>query len=176
MTVSSLFNMVLKIIGLLFVRDFLISLPQFLSLISTTIRYGEGLSPIIAAFLSVGLYAVLAYCLLFRTPMVFELFQLNKGFGQQEISMNMHRSSVLNIAIVVIGALIIVDAVPLLVRQLVLYFEYRRSRGGILSSMSDPDYSLIVMYVVQTIIGLLLLGYSRLLVNYLEIRRKNDSR
>ena len=67
MTIRTLFNIMLKIVGLFFLRDFFAVLPQLLSTISLLFDFSGMVSPFVALLLSIAGYAAAAYVLLFKT-------------------------------------------------------------------------------------------------------------
>ena len=172
MTPNSLFNIILKIIGLFFIRDFLVLVPQVLSLISFIFNFSEGISPLVALLLSTAVYAMLSYLLMFRTNWVIEKLRLAEGFEENVLPLNIHRSTVLNIAVMVIGALLVINSVPSLLRQVYLYIQLNREKYSVIDVTPNPDTSLVIVLIVELVIGLLMLGYNRAIVNYIELRRK----
>ena len=176
MTPKSLFNIILKVIALFFVRDFLVLLPQVLSMISYIFNFYEGISPLVALLLSAAVYLVLAWLLLLRTSWVIEKLRLVEGFEEEVFPLNIHRSTVLNIAVMVIGALLIINAVPSLLRQVYLYIQMNRERNSLIDVTPNPDISLVVILIAELITGLLMLGYNRPIVNFIELRRKWESK
>lgn len=176
MTAKSLFLIILKVVGILFLRDFLVAVPQFISLISLAVNsYGSALSPLVAMLLSVGTFGYLAYLLLFRAEWLIEKLNLLSGIEEDVFSFQLHRSAILTIVVLVVGALMVVDAVPLLVRQLVLLFQYIRIQSGFPALSPKPDNSLLITYAVQLIAGLLVIGYQRRIVSYLELKRRETA-
>ena len=98
MTVRALFLIILKVIGLFFLKDFFVAIPQFLSLISMSVNFGSnGVSPLIAAILSIMAYGYIGYLLLFKTASIIDKLNLDKGFEVDAIRLNIHRSTVLAI-------------------------------------------------------------------------------
>jgi hypothetical protein len=176
MTAKSLFLIILKVIGILFLRDFLVEVPQFISMISMTVNgYDSALSPLFAILLSVGIFGYLAYLLLFRTEWLIEKLNLLSGIDEDVFSFHLHRSATLTIVVLIIGAMMVVDAVPLLVRQLLLLFQYARIQSGFPNLSPKPDYSLLITYAVQWIAGLVIIGYQRRIVSYLELKRRETA-
>lgn len=176
MTTRSLLIIILKVLGLFFAKDFLPLIPQFLSMVSLFINYfGDGtISPFIASLLSVFIYGYIAYLLLVRTAWVIDKLRLEEGIKNESWSFNLHRSVVLQISIIIIGALIVINAVPDLLRQLFLYFQYLRNEGRLLDFNPKPDHTLAIVYIAQIIIGLLVLGYQRRLAIYIEYKRRKQ--
>lgn len=177
MTTRSLLILILKILGLFFAKDFLPLIPQLISVFVVFIGYyGEAMfSPFIASLLTVFLYGYIAYSLLFRTEWIIEKLRLEEGIENESWSVKLHRSAILQISIIIIGALMVAHAGPDLLRQVFLHFQYVNKQGSLIEFNPKPDYTVLIVYGAQIIIGLLLLGYQRKLAVYIEYRRRTPS-
>lgn len=167
MTPRTLFSIILKILGILFVKDVLLAIPELVVTLRYFIRFDDGGSfgSLALFILSVGFYVWVAYCLLFRTDWIIDKLSLDAGFEVDAIRINMHRSTVLSICIIIIGALIITNAIPLFVRHIFLLIQQIKLQAP------STDKSYLILYGVQIIIGLLVLGNQRHIVNFIESRR-----
>jgi len=171
MTPRSLFNIILKILGVFFIKDFLATTPQLLSIffyfkMSATVR--EDIWAIVSTLLSLLVYGLVSYFLIFKTEIVIDKLKLDRGFDQGAIPLNIHRSTVLSISIIVIGGLIIADEIPTLCRQLFSYFQERRMNY----SRTDVTISYSALTSAKIIIGILLMTRQRQIVNFIERQRK----
>lgn len=171
MTTRTLFNIILKVLGIFFIKDILAAIPQLLSVIlymtkSDTI--GEAIWTLVMTVLILLIYGIVSYYLVFRTNLIIDKLKLDSGFDQETIPMNIHRSTVLSISIIVVGGLIIADEIPNLCRQLFAYFQEKRMTYG----QTDPSISYSVMAAAKIIIGFLLIGNQRQIVNFIESKRK----
>ena len=92
MTATSLFNIILKVLGIFFLRDFIGAIPQTLSIISMVINYSGGgpISPLIAGILYVVAYGYMAFVLIFRTGWVIEILKLSEGMEEGNLNLNIH--------------------------------------------------------------------------------------
>jgi len=170
MTPRTLFNIILKVIGILFFQHIVALLPQIASII-IALKYNEvdeAIWTLSFSLLCVGVYWLIAYYLIFKTELVIDKFSLDKGFTPEPIPLNIHRSTILSISIIIIGALILTDEIPNLIRQIYAYFQERRLTQGY--TTPKPDF--IIMTGVKIIIGLILIGNQKQLVNYIEFKRK----
>jgi hypothetical protein len=171
MTPRSLFTIVLKIIGIFFIKDILDTVPQFiLSIVNLSQSDSiDGIWSPIFIILSGAVYVCAAYYFIFKTDFVIYKLKLVSNFEQDNFPLNIHRSTVLSIVIIIIGGLLIADNVPYLCRSVYLYFQ-NKSIGDVLSR--SPDYSYIIIYSVKILVGLILTGNHQLIVNYIERKRK----
>jgi hypothetical protein len=170
MNARTLFSIILKIIGFLFLKDIIDLLPQISSAI-LALKYNEADEAIwilSITLLMAGVYWLVAYYLIFRTEAIIFKFGLDKGLQENPIPLNIHRSTVLSIAVIVMGGLLIADEIPNFCRYLFNYFQQKRLTNG----MASPKTDFLIMAAVKIIIGLLLIGSQRTIVNFIERKRK----
>jgi hypothetical protein len=171
MTTKSLFNIILKILGIFFIKDILITVPQLLSFIyfTNSNTVGEAIWAILTTLIILFVYVLVSYYLIFKSDLIITKLKLNEGFDQETIPLNMHRSTILSISIIVIGGLMVADEIPNLCRQLFAYFQEKRMTYG----QTDPTISYSVLSAAKIVIGLLLMGSQRQIVKFIEHKRKN---
>ncbi len=96
MTPRSLFNLVLKVIGVLIFKGLLETVPEifvnmsWLKLTDTS----AALSLVISSILIFVFEVTFFYCLVFKTEWVIKTLKLDQGFDQETIPINMHRSTI----------------------------------------------------------------------------------
>jgi hypothetical protein len=171
MTPRSLFNIILKILGVFVIKDIVATIPQVFSvilLLSDSDTIGEAIWTFSLTILLLLIYGFLSFFLIFKSELIIDKLKLDKGFDQEIFPINIHRSTILNISIIVIGGLIVTDQIPNLCRQLFLYFQEKRITFG----QTKPDISYSVLAASEVVVGLLLIGYQRKIVNFIELKRK----
>lgn len=176
MTAKSLFTVILKVLGIYFVKDIVLSLPTLLSVFYS---FGDrdvsgAISTFLISFLTLLVYFVVAYGFIFKTEWVMERLRILDNLPQDPIPFNIHRSTVISISILVVALLIITEAVPLVIRGLTKWFQYKQMTRGLYSGFEAFDYSMILVHAGEIIIGLLMIGYQRQLVNYIEIKTRRQ--
>jgi len=174
MSPRSLFNIILKIFGLFLIKDMLVAIPEVLATATLMFSYGnEGLSffSTFLVLLTISIYILITYCLVFRTGWVIDYLKLENGFSQEKLQFNLHRSVVLAIAVIVIGGLLVIAGIPQLVGQIANYVQDRGLNSGALYT-ALPNYTFLIIYSCQVLIGLLMIGYQRQIVLLIESRRK----
>jgi hypothetical protein len=120
-------------------------------------------------FLVLILIFVTRYCI-FKTAWIIEKLHLERGFAEGErVEVNIHRSSLLNIAIIVLGGLILADALPMLVRDCFNYIQQDDAYTGFKKNHSSPY---LIGSVLKTTIGYIMVANSRLIVNMIERKRR----
>lgn len=170
MTKRDLFNIILKILGIFFIKDILATVPQLLSisLYLTKPDVSGAVFTLVATILMLLIYILISYYLVFKTNFIIDKLKLDQGFDEATISLNIHRSTILSISIIVIGGLMVADEIPNLCRQLFAYFQEKRMTYG----QTHPSLSYSVLAVAKIVIGLLLIGNQRQIVNFIERKRQ----
>ncbi|MDB4926104.1 hypothetical protein [Mucilaginibacter sp.] len=113
---------------------------------------------------------ILGLCI-FKTDWIIDKLQLDKGYNDERFEFNIHRSTILKIVVMVIGGLLIADSFPLFCQQLLAYFQ--QSNTLVYKKFTDsPISKYIVFYLLKTFIGFFMLTCSRMIVNYIELKRK----
>jgi hypothetical protein len=170
MTVKTLFSIILKVLGIFFIKDILNSIIQtfaFIVMLGHSSRSEELDFKELLIMAGITLiYGMVSYFLIFKSDILIEKLHIEKGFDQEVIPLNMHRSTILSISIIVIGGYMVVDEIPTLCRQLFAYYQHKN-----LYLSSSYGISYTVLAAAKIVIGLLLIGLQRPLVNLIELKR-----
>ena len=173
MTPRSLFNIILKVIGIFFIKNLLIELanilPALVQFTSHEPDYGSfNLMSLVIVLLECLVYLFITYLLLFKANWIINKLKLDQGFHQHEFNLNIHRSTILRIAIIVVGSLIIVDSLPLLVQQLIYYIRMKKE------NVPNIKIDYVVLHTAKLLIGIFLVAYQRTLVNLIEYKQRTN--
>jgi hypothetical protein len=114
-------------------------------------------------------YLFIIYILIFKTNWLVNKLKLDQNIHQPELNLNIHRSVVLSIAIIVLGSLIIIDAIPILIEQLVNYIRMKKE------NIPNTKIDYVILYGAKILIGIFLIIYQRTLVNFIEYRQRTHS-
>lgn len=171
MSVHNFWTVFLKALGVWLVISGFTTVTQFttglFSVLSSggndwlNIIYVSGISTTTILF-----YFFVLWLFLFRTSWLIDKLRLEKGFKSETIEFDMQYFSLLNIAIIVMGGLMLVDSLPLFCRETFKYFEQKR--------MFVPDFSSqwIFFYLVKSVLGYFMLTNSQRIINF--IRKQNQ--
>ncbi len=111
---------------------------------------------------------------IFKTDVIIDKLQLDAGYQDERFEFNIHRSTLLKIAVIVMGGVLIIDSVPLLLQQVLTYLQ--QSHAIAYNKFTDgPTAKYIVLYFIKTSIGVFMLTSSRLIVNVIELKRKSPA-
>lgn len=173
MTAKNLFMIILKIFGVYLIKDIIIAVPVVLGyfirgIVST---YEEILFGFILSVLSLSFYVGIVYMLLFKTNYIISKLKLTADLSEEPMPLKVHRSTVYTIAIIISGIIILVFALPNLVREIYYWFEYIDAQKSIFSQASF-DFTKMISAFAEVMVGLLFLGNQRLIVNFIELKSR----
>lgn len=169
MKLNTLFQIVLKILGLWFLIELINPVVQIVQTILIYLHEPNNVGSIfmyliIFTFQLLLMYLV-AHFLLFKTQQTCTLLKLTENFEETEIPLNMHRSTVISISIFIIGGIVLVLAVPELINRIVNFIN-----------LSDIDKKTMgISYFLESslriLLGLAVIMFNRTLVNLIEKKR-----
>lgn len=175
MTPRTLFTILIKLFGLSVLIDALISIPQLLgtaSMIGVSYSADSSVSMIIGVVLisivSI-LYLIVIRICLFKTDSIIDKLSLDKHFKEERFEINIDSSTILPIAIIIVGGLICIDALPALCRQIMTYIEQTRTLGR---DFENPSLGWALFYSAKLLIGYLLISNNRKLTIWIKARQK----
>ena len=167
MTPKTFWRYFLKLFGLYAIWRAGLLLPDFFSIV----YFKAFLIIQILIFVSyLAFFAALGYFSLLKTDLIIDKLKLTQGLGDDPLNINIHRSSLLKIIIIMIGGLMLADSLPLLISNLFQYFQNTNYFDKFKDNRSSP---LVVLYLLKIIIGFFMIADSRLIVNFIERKRKN---
>jgi len=176
MSPRSLFTIIIKIIGIYLIIEAIIFLPTFIAPMYQYIQdmsrtpQKDLLTAVFYVLLALGVYLlILRYCL-FKTDWLIDKLHLDRGFTEEKFEINIHRSTVLKIAVIVIGSLMIIDSLPLLCKQAFSYTQMNRFDIGVKQNPASPW---LAYYFVKFCLGFSLVSTNRMVVNFIERKRKD---
>jgi hypothetical protein len=164
MTTRTFWTIFIKIMGIWFVLNNLWVIIQFFTSIfflNSEQRLMTSVITLAMLVLTLFFFILIFYLLIFKTDWIIDKLGLDKAIQEEKLELNIHRSTVLAIAVIVIGSLILIDALPQLIRQLITYFQQH-----------NPTSAWIIFYFVKAVLGYILMTNSRFIVNLIEHQRK----
>ncbi len=166
MSSRSFFQIFFKISALLTIVSSIGVLIESLQSIVSFFSYRD-YTILFIAIISIVLLVFAVYFLLFKGDYIINKLQLTDNIDEH-LSIKMHRSQILSLAIVIIGGYTIVNEIPIFCHSLYAYWQ----EGTMEHSYSYTSKGPIIYSSARLLVGLLLLGNTKLIVNYLELRRK----
>jgi hypothetical protein len=128
----------------------------------------EALWVMISSATTLAIEVSVCYYLIFKSEWVIKKFRLTDGFEQEIIPLNMHRSTIIYIAVIIIGGLILTDEIPNLCRRVFSYIRQRQTSYN----ADRTEAPFIVISLVKIILAILILLEWRRIVS-LILRKTN---
>jgi hypothetical protein len=169
MTPRSLFNIILKVLGIFFLKNILVSAANIIPaipLITEDEFRDVKLIGLVIIILEALVHLLVSCLLLFKTNWIIDKLRLDQGFQQDAFNLNIHRSIILRIVTIVLGGLIIIDAFPLLVQQLIYFIRMKKQQ------VPNTKIDYVILHTIKLLIGIFLISYNRFIVNFVEYKRK----
>jgi len=180
MTPRSFWQILIKILGIYIILESLTVIPQIFSTIyffttQTNGHDGNNIYLIEIEYFAIAIIidGLVLWCSLFKTDWIIDKLKLDKGFQDERFEFNIHRSTTLKIAIMIMGGLFLIDSFPIVFKDLFDCFQKSEIYG---SFRSNPQSAYLVMHLLKTFIGLFMLTNSRIIINYIELKRKKTSK
>ena len=171
MTKRDLYTIIIKVLGIFVIKDILLFLPQLLSVIIMVANPDgaeNGMTTLGLSLFMLLIYLFISYCLIFQSDWIAERLKLCNTGDDETILINIHRSTVLSIAIFVIGGLLLTEEIPNFCRQVYMYWELKKANFG-----NENEYmGYLILAGIKILIGLLLIGNQKGIVSYIELKRK----
>jgi hypothetical protein len=171
MAPRTLWTIILKILGFYIFLQLLYLLPQLFTTITYLSEQQSSISfgMVAQSSFAISVYLFMIIAFVFRTDWLIDVLRLNKAITEEKLELNIHRSTVLQIAIIVTGGLLLVDSLPLLLRGLFNYYQEINVSSGFKSYSKG---SVIVLQLIKVLISFFMITSSRLILNFIERKRK----
>jgi hypothetical protein len=176
MTPRTFWAILIKILGIYTLLESVIAIPQFLSNIYYLASLSNGpdrnsgsLMVVVYITITLGLSVLVLWYCLFKTDWIIDKLKLDNGFQDERFEFNIHRSTILKIIIIIMGGLFLIDSFPLLCKDFFDCFQKTDEYGGYIK---NPESTYVLLYFIKTLIGYFMLTCSRMIVNFIELKRK----
>ncbi len=167
MTIRTFWTLFLKIIGIYIVLGSIEVVAQFFSSTyylfvteSSDTIIKTGVFGIIA--LIIFTYILILFFFVFKPNLLIDKLKLDIGFEEGKIDLSNNSSSILRIAVIVIGGLMFVDSFPALCRSVFTFFQQESL------FRNYPKAAWIIFDLLKTIIAYLLFTNSKSIVKIIE--------
>ena len=165
MLINTFWKIIIKIIGLWLLFSCISIIPQFFSTLSFTngsLDFQSLLAIWLMLFGAVVLYILIIRLFLFKAEWIVDKLKLEKNFNEERINLEIKSSTILTIAIVVIGGLTIIESLPNFCSGLFNFLQQK------MLFKDYPDSHWLVFHFLKIIIGYLLLTNGKRFAGYIE--------
>lgn len=179
MSARSFWTILLKVLGIYVIIQGLLMIPSSITLFEVVRAWS---SPNMAGadlltYVFLALYNIILVCVfwflikacLINPEWTIDKLKLDQGIIEEQLNISMHRSDILTIVIMVIGGITLVDSLPLLCQHIFTSFQQTNEYGGF---KKNPATGYLIISFVRTVFGIFMLTSSRLIVNFIEKKRR----
>lgn len=157
MSIRTFWIILIKILGLLLILGALTIIPQWLSSIYAAYQIHDNesfISLLIILVLVLLVYFFVFRCCIYNTSWIIDKLKLDKGFENETIELKSNANKIISIAIIVIGGMMLVENIPIFLRQIFVFFQQD-------TLFKDyPESVWMIFNFVKAIIGYLLMTNS----------------
>jgi hypothetical protein len=174
MSPRSFFIILIKILGLYLTLQSVFAIPQLFSVLRTFELVNESwdydfIKSIFVVLLITCFYFFILYLCLFKSEWIVDKLKLDKGFTEDKFILNIHRSTILSISVIVISVMIYIDTIPLFIDSIYSYIGSKNI--GIETNLNKKTFWIIV-YIVKMLIGYIMITNVQFIVNFIERKRR----
>jgi hypothetical protein len=167
MNKKSIFQVIIKTIGLLTLKEFIVTIPSFLSLLQydTALLNPEEniLIPVIMTLSIFIVYILIIYSSLFKTNFLIDKLKLVEDDNEVLTDWYFDIKTLVSLVIIVVGLNCIVEVLPTFIQQLIISLK---GKAGIVSFFDGKQYPLLFP-VVKLVLGFLLISNYRTVCNWI---------
>lgn len=161
MSIRTFWIIFLKIVGLWFAVQ---AIVQITSTFSFMLHTGQNTLELVIILLVAILLTGLFLCLfLFKPDWFVDKLKLDRGFDTDKLDLSISYSTILSIATIVIGGVLLIDSLPRLLMEVVAFLQQKKMAFG-----ENPSSKMVILQLAKTIIGYLLMTNSRAVVKFIE--------
>lgn len=167
MTNRDFFKILIKVIGLYFFIQILFTfLPSQIGFISFDIDFNQRIVSIIYLIFIILMTVGILYFLIRHPEKIIDLFQLDKNFDNESISINnFNAKNILNISLFIIGGFLIIENSTTLLSA--LYLVFRKSLDSNFPVKENPAVNLILP-AINLLLGGILITFRKNISDYFE--------
>ncbi len=175
MTPRSFFIILIKLMGVYVVISSLSIIPQLFSTI-LLLRPTDGSALDIGSFFAIMIVLILIYSMyhltikycIFKTDWLVEKLALDQHFTEEKFELNIHRSTVLSIAVIVFGGIMFAESLPLFFIQVCVFIKQTQLPFG------TENYTgyWAMFYFAKTALSYVFITNSQQVVNFIERQRR----
>ncbi len=168
MEIKTFWRIIIKGIGLWLLINSVYVITQFASTFSffqDQLDWGNLITVWLITFGTLILYLLVIRLFLFKTEWIINVLKLDQNFTEKRIDINLPYNNILSIAVIVIGALIFVEAIPKLCSTV---YEFLKQKE-LFKDYSGASW--LMFYFLKAIAGYLVMTNSKKVVKFIDKRK-----
>jgi hypothetical protein len=171
MSIRTFWIMVFRILALyLFLQsfEFLVQLISNVSAVLFGFSNGNEFTSIVIFLLIFSCFLLFVYIILFKTNWLIDKLQLENGIKEPYFDFKISSKTVLKIAIIILGGLLLANNLPGLCKEVVEEIQQK------ISYKESPNTSWILFYLLKSLFGYLIIYFKNPIVDYVEAKANKD--
>ena len=171
MSIRTFWNILIKILGLFLIFQAVSIIPEWISSIYFLYENGDAKNLIILIFsilLVLFIFYLVCRLFLFKANWIIDKLKLDTGFESNTIELNWSQSKIISIAVIVIGALMLITNVPILFKEFFVFFQQK------ILFKDYPKSGWLIFYFCKAIIGYLLMTNSFRIAKLLSDKKEKN--
>ncbi|HMP92685.1 MAG TPA: hypothetical protein PKD90_07430 [Phnomibacter sp.] len=174
MSAQSLFTLLLKLMGIYFIKDLLEAIPGVVGILFTLATGNNDGAGYLLAFTlpNLILHGLLIYMLVFNTQVVIDKLHLVEQLPEDPIPLPVHRSTLVTLAVLITGLVATVFGLANLVSSLADWWQAAQVRSIADSPNSNKHMADVLGFLAQVLGGLWLATHAEGFANYIALKMR----
>lgn len=166
MKITDIIRLLIKLFSLFFLAHSLFTmLPQ----ITMSFSIGAELIFLISAAIQIVILVLIFWVLFFKTDWILRILKLDQGYENEKIELkDSKKEPVLDLAIVIVGGIVIVKYLPIFLSNLIFAFKTSSGVNDVTDSYMTDMKIRIATNLLGIIIGYLLITNRRRLITWID--------
>ena len=171
MTIRTFWTILLKVLGIWLIIG---GVSVSLQLISTLFTFmGEEFTAnlvlmIVFTLFCTAVYMLILWIFVFKTGWLIDKLHLEKDFKEEKIDLKIQTVTILRIATIVFGGIMLIDALPQFCKELMTFYQQKAI------FYQNTEMPQLIRYFVELIIGIFLISKSEKLAALIEKQSKKE--
>lgn len=168
MEIKTFWRIIIKGIGLWLLINSVYVIPQFASIFSFNkdqLDWGNLITVWLITLGTLILYLLVVRLFLFKTEWIVNVLKLDKNFTESRIDITLHYNNVLSIVVIVIGALIFVEALSELCSTIYDFLKQKE----LFKDYSGASW--LIFHFLKALSGYLMMTNSKTVVKFIDKRK-----
>ena len=168
MTPRSLWTILIKVFGLFVLAESLTLFPSLVNMAHSVSTFsGEvDYTAYSSVIIGIGIYVATVWLTLFKSDLIIDKLSLDQHFKEEKLDINLKASTVIQIAIILFGGLMVLDSLPSFFRHA---FEVYQQK---MVFRQSPTFEWLLYHFVVIVFGYLLITNSGRLTNWIGEKEK----
>ena len=166
MTVKTFWVIFLKVLGVwMAIEGVGAAFQSFVGLYYMSMEPSETSSSFLISIFVLAVYIGLPVLLIFNSDLIIETLKLEKSVPEEKIDLTANSSSIISVAIIIIGGFIFVDSLSYFLKELYEFFKFTFLHA------QPITFEWLFFYFIKCLIGYFLITNSKMIVTFIEKRK-----